>query len=209
MAFSGLLDTGERGIFTGSGGPTTTIADTSGPFDSCYLDDPSLNNSGTVAFVAILDTGEQGIFTGSGGPTTTIADNSGPFDFLWCSPSLNDSGTVAFVAILDTGETGIFTGSGGPTTTIADNSGPFSLRLAAPLSTTAARWRSAASWTRVRSASSPAAAGPSRPSSTAADHSDFLRQPLSQRQRHGGVHRAAWTRVRQASSPDPIRWRMK
>ena len=117
-----------EGIFTGSGGPITTIADTSGPFFFGPNGDPSLslNDNGTVAFgAANPDTGEQGIFTGSGGATTTIADTSGPFSDVF-SPSLNESGTVAFLALLKTGEQGIFTGSGGRTTTIADSSGPFS-----------------------------------------------------------------------------------
>ena len=108
---------------TGNGGPTTTIADSSGPFSSFFSGDENpqasyvLNDSGTVAFVVGLDTGEFdfGLFTGSGGPTTTIADNSGPFSFFGAGGerpgiSLNNSGTLAFLAFLDTGELGIFTG---------------------------------------------------------------------------------------------------
>lgn len=68
--------------------------------------------------------------------------------------SLNNSGTVAFSAILDTGQEGVFTGDGA-ITTIADTSGPVSsveLRVS-PFSTTAARWRSTPSWTRVKASS--------------------------------------------------------
>jgi hypothetical protein len=101
------LDTGGEGIFTGSGGPTTTIVDDSGPLNRFFR--VSLNDSGTVAFFASPDTGGQGIFTGSGGPTTTIADDSGPFNSFG-DVSLNNSGTVAFEAVLDTGGRGIFTG---------------------------------------------------------------------------------------------------
>ncbi len=66
VAFRANLDAGGQGIFTGSGGPVTTIADTSGPF---LLFDPlpSINAAGTVTFVAALPGGGQGIFTGSGG----------------------------------------------------------------------------------------------------------------------------------------------
>jgi len=123
-------DAGEwtGGIFTGSGGPITTVAHVSGQFSSFrglgFL--PAINTGGTVAFHATLDAGGEGIFTGSGGPTSTIADSSGPFSTFVNFPSINTGGTVAFFARLDAGGNGIFIGSGGPTTTIADTSGPFS-----------------------------------------------------------------------------------
>jgi len=123
----------------GSGGPITTIADSSGPFASITLF-PSLNDSGTVAFGASLDAGGEGIFTSSGGLITTIADSSGPFDSLvpHLFPevpfiSLNDAGTVAFTASLDAGGDGIFTSSDGLITTIADSSGPFAAFFAETL----------------------------------------------------------------------------
>jgi hypothetical protein len=127
VAFFAQLDESTmftQGIFTGSGGPITTLYDTRGPF-GVFIGAPSLNDLGTVAFSALLDAGGSGIFTGSGGPTTTIADTSGPFSDVG-SPALNDLLTVAFLASLDAGGSGIFTGSGGPTTTIADTNGPFS-----------------------------------------------------------------------------------
>ena len=126
VAFEASLDTGSNGlfdgIFTGSGGPITTLVDTSGPFNDFFFP-PSINNGGTIAFGARLDTGGAGIFTSNGGLITTISDNSGPFENLEGSfISFNDSGIVAFNAFLDTGEQGIFTGNGGPITTIIDNS---------------------------------------------------------------------------------------
>ena len=54
VAFFAILDTGERGVFTGSGGPTTTIADEGGRFIELPPSSPSLNESGTVAFSARL-----------------------------------------------------------------------------------------------------------------------------------------------------------
>jgi hypothetical protein len=107
VAFSSQAENG-RDIFTGSGGPTTSLADTSGVF-SIFGERVALNDIGTVAFNARLDTGELGVFTGSGGLTTSIADDSGPFDFV-SGPSLNNSGAVAFLGTLDTGGAGIFTG---------------------------------------------------------------------------------------------------
>jgi hypothetical protein len=107
VAFQASLDAGGQGIFTGSGGPTTTLYDTNGPFSSVAF--PSLNDAGTVAFQASLDAGGFGIFTGSGGPTTTIATNVGPFSGF-SPPSLNNAGTVAFDATLEAGGRGIFTG---------------------------------------------------------------------------------------------------
>ena len=50
VAFGAGLDTGSSGIFTGRGGPTTTIVDSSAPFD--HFGGYSLNNNGTVAFQA-------------------------------------------------------------------------------------------------------------------------------------------------------------
>jgi hypothetical protein len=108
VAFFAGLDTGGSGIFTSSGGPTTTLYDSSGPF-SGFGTGLALNASGTVAFFAALDVGGAGIFTGSGGPTATIADTNGPFSSFG-EPNLNDLGTVAFIAGLDIGGFGIFTG---------------------------------------------------------------------------------------------------
>jgi hypothetical protein len=98
------------GIFTGDGGPTTTIADSRSGFFS--LDsEPSINNAGTAAFAAILMSGVSGIFVGGGGPITPIADSTGPFSDLWLSsPVINNNGSVVFFAGLDAGGVGIFTG---------------------------------------------------------------------------------------------------
>ena len=53
---------GGPGIFTGSGGPANTIADTSDGF-SGFGESPSINTGGTVAFEASLKAVGQGIFT--------------------------------------------------------------------------------------------------------------------------------------------------
>lgn len=104
-------------IATGNGGPTTTIADSSGPL-KVFGYQPAINNSGTVAFVAGVGdrySGAYGIYSGNGGALTTIADLSGPFnyfDLFGTQPSINGAGIVAFAAGLDAGGYGIFTGDG-------------------------------------------------------------------------------------------------
>jgi hypothetical protein len=125
VAFEGGLG---KGVFAGSGGPITAIADTSGPFRSDGFGNfPLINAAGTVTFIATLKTGTMGVFAGSGGPVTTIVDTTGPFNgFIQAPSSINDSGTVAFVGTMRSGESGVFTGKGGPITTIADTSGAFS-----------------------------------------------------------------------------------
>jgi hypothetical protein len=118
-------------LFTGTGAVpnvTTTIADTSGPFNRVFVS-PSIDAGGTVAFLATF-AGGSGVVTGTGAVpnvTNTIADSSGPFSAFGTSTSINAGGTVAFQALLDAGERGVFTGTGAVpnvTTTIADSSGP-------------------------------------------------------------------------------------
>jgi len=114
------------GVFVGSGGPTTTIADGSGPFSGGNFGiAPSLNNLGTVAFSVVFGAPGSGIFTGSGGPVTLVADTGGPFNGFG-DPSLNDAGMVAFLATLDTGDSGIFKSTTGGTTPVVDTDGAFS-----------------------------------------------------------------------------------
>ena len=96
------------GLFTGNGGPLTTIIALSGS-DVSQVVDHSINGNGSVAFEAFLLAGGMAILTGSGGPLTTIADSRGPFSFL-SGPSINGEGTVAFLARLDAGGAGIFIG---------------------------------------------------------------------------------------------------
>lgn len=116
------------GIFTGNGGPLTTIVTGGTLFPSGH---PSINNAGVVAF---RDGIGQGVFSGSGGPITTIAKSSGPSgpSGFGGVPSINDAGTVTFFGSFDLGRTGIFAGDGGPISTIADNSKQFSSFFGAP-----------------------------------------------------------------------------
>ena len=117
------------GIFSGSGGPLTTIV-VDGAFHPSGR--PSINDAGLVAFNSAV--APEGVFTGSGGPITTIADTSGLFrpGGFGGFPSVNDSGAVTFFSSFRTGGSGVFVGSGGPLTTIADTNGAFSSFFGAP-----------------------------------------------------------------------------
>jgi hypothetical protein len=120
------LQTGGRGLFTGSGGAINTIVDTNSPlFSNIY--EPAINNSGTVAFGASRDTGGLGIFTSNDGLITTISNEG------LRVPSINDNGTVAFFAVRNEGGTSVLIGSGGLTTTIADSSGSLSINLSSAI----------------------------------------------------------------------------
>jgi hypothetical protein len=128
VAFLANLDAGGQGIFTGKGGPITTIVDNSQSFGSFGLfgnfgGQPSINNAGIVAFTADFRGGGKGILTGSGGPLTLIliADNSG-FSSFEGPVAINARGTVAFAASFRTGGGGIFTSNDGALTTVVDTS---------------------------------------------------------------------------------------
>jgi hypothetical protein len=116
VAFQGVR-AGVAGIYSGNGGPITTIADTAGSF-SDVGSSASINDGGLVAFAATLDTGVKGIFTGTGGSTTPIVDNSGPFD-SFDPPIINTNDLVAFSAQFDNGNSGIYVINGGTLTPIA------------------------------------------------------------------------------------------
>lgn len=116
VAFWASLKGGSEGIFTGNGGPTTTIIDASQGFSSTGSTWPSINDAGAVAFVGALAGIGTGVFVGSGGPLTTIAAAGDPFSGIVGAPAINNSGTVAFYS-----EQGIFTSDG---TTFANIASP-------------------------------------------------------------------------------------
>ena len=115
---------GALGVYTGTGGSITTIAE---DFFQGVGINLSINNPGTVAFTAELPGGAgRTVQTGSGGPLTTVADDSGPFFQFGPPVSINNMDNVAFNAFLDTFVEGIFTSSGGLSNPIVDSNGPFS-----------------------------------------------------------------------------------
>jgi hypothetical protein len=120
VAFFGTLnETGERGIFTGDGTSTTTIALVGDTYSNFSLI-PAINDNGVVAFQASLTAGGQGIFTVDGATTTTIATTT---TNSLGAPEINNAGEVAYWQRSGTSPGpftfGIFKGDGSSTTTIA------------------------------------------------------------------------------------------
>ena len=131
VAFTANLDSGGRGIFTGTGGAITPIAlsnaaNGGNPVISGLYSDPSINNVGTVAFGAITtSSNRETIFTASGRPGephTTITD------IAYGAPVINDLGTVAFVAFVPPPVSPLFdlpsilVSNGGTITTVVSSS---------------------------------------------------------------------------------------
>lgn len=108
---------GGSGIFTGSGGALTPVADSSS-FADFGNADPRINAAGTVAFFANQLGGGSGIFVNSAGVNSKIAATSDNFSAgdlfeTFGSPSINGSGVVAFTAAAASGDLGVFTGTAG------------------------------------------------------------------------------------------------
>jgi hypothetical protein len=135
VAFLSNLDMGGEGIFTGTGGATTTIAiaDPSGTLGTfgTFQSPPALNDEDTVAFTAFLSTGVPrsffggGLFSVSDGETTFIDDSNFEFVPFLGSPAINNEGTIAISTSPPGGDNSLFIVSDGATTLIADSSGPF------------------------------------------------------------------------------------
>ncbi len=119
------------GIFRGTGGPLTTIADNAGSLG--FIGNlPSINNGGDVSFAARVTGGEQ-IFRGNGGPLTVIASTAAAPKFFAFNTSLNNVGSVAFQAELDNFDEGLFHGNGGALTTVFNTSAsPFNDSFGSP-----------------------------------------------------------------------------
>jgi hypothetical protein len=121
VVFTADLAAGGRGVFTGSGGALTTIAESGGLFLS--IGGNTINAAGTVVVGAELAGGDA-LLTGNGGVLTTIAD---PTTFAWlcCRASISDDGTVAFPGGVAGGGDSIFArAAGGPLTIILPDTGP-------------------------------------------------------------------------------------
>lgn len=119
VAFAATLDNGVRGVFTGSGGPVTTVADSAGVYS--HFGDPDINNSGVVAFSATHDNGTSGVYTKNGSLVTTIETGGIGSQFTGVGGAwINESGTVAFLGGKGRLNEGLYTSNGGPTTTIIE-----------------------------------------------------------------------------------------
>ncbi len=126
VGFQAGRDAGGAGLYTGSGGATTTITESPGSPFFVYEDPPEITGSGSLVFRATLRAGGDGIYAGSGGAITTLADSSSPVFSSFGRPVVNDGGTVAFRAQRDAGGYGVYSVSsaGGAITTIADSTMP-------------------------------------------------------------------------------------
>jgi len=124
VAFRAGSGAGQTGIFKGSCGLVTTIAETGAVLTSLH-GLPVINNRGAVVFRADLKAGGQGIYVGEGGPLTPVAETGEFFSGLGQFPTMNDAGTVAFCASLQGGGSGVFSASAGEIATIIDTSSAF------------------------------------------------------------------------------------
>jgi hypothetical protein len=141
VAFDGQLGNGAMGLFSGTGGATTThylntqnvSVDGSAARFNATFDRPSINNLGDIAFLdEIQGTFRQDIFRGQEGSFRTISASNPPSAAT--PPLLNDGGTVAwqwqtpFVDENGFAVTAIVKGDGvGPATTVVDSSGAFEI----------------------------------------------------------------------------------
>ena len=103
-----------RGIYKGSGGALTLIADTTFGgqtrlFDETGCHGPSINDAGDVAFYASVPSAAlDGIYVGNGGAVATVADSSGAFAMFSAGSAkpyvmINESGDIPFAARFDAG----------------------------------------------------------------------------------------------------------
>jgi hypothetical protein len=97
-----------RRIVTGSGGPATSVVDSSGAFN--IFDSYALNNTGAVAFSATLDADTLGfpaIFVGPDPKKDWVIRPGDKLDggtvagLNFCEEGLNDSGQLAFIAEIE------------------------------------------------------------------------------------------------------------
>jgi hypothetical protein len=113
VAFFSLLP--QRGspssIFTGNGGPLTTVVMTSTNGFTGFQN-VAINDSGTVVFAASRTDGSHGVFTVSKVLTDIIDTNRHPEIDSFDDPVINNAGTVADVAFgVPPGPLVVFTGS--------------------------------------------------------------------------------------------------
>jgi hypothetical protein len=121
VAFIGINEQADTGVFLSQGGHITTLASSLDEFDSFVKQlptiggdgpftiyaPPSLDDRATAYFVASLDNGDRGIFSSNGTTVQTLVDSQFEFD-RFSAPSINDQGSVAFLSQLDDGSSGIF-----------------------------------------------------------------------------------------------------
>ena len=136
VAFMAGLEPGPVGVFVGSGGPLTTVADTSGEFRRLgfgSIGSPlahgfaSIDGGGQVTFGAVTQASHAGYFAEPG--DLTIADSTLPFVRFEGDVFSSGSGPMttfeAVVIVNQRPRQAILVGNGGPLTSIADTSQDF------------------------------------------------------------------------------------
>lgn len=109
LAFYASRDDGSSALFQYRGGSLTTVADSSGIFDSFSA--LSMNGLGDLAFVSSLDDGTLGLFVGdTSNPILTSGSTflgKTLFGFNLSRDSFNDQGQLAFMAFFDDGSSSL------------------------------------------------------------------------------------------------------
>lgn len=100
------------GIYTGTGGPLTTIASSATAGLAGVVTHPSINDSGVVAFKADKTNGDQGIYKGSGGALTLIDTVPAALASGDARLSINSSGQVAYFKFTSGVASAIYSGNG-------------------------------------------------------------------------------------------------
>jgi hypothetical protein len=118
VAFQGSAFVGDvqvLGIFTGQGGPITTVADSTGPYAS--FREPALNDLGAVVFTADLDEfgpdGRQiqGVFTGPNPKAHKVLQAGDRYEevrvssVVTCSEALNNRGEIVMTVQSENAQT--------------------------------------------------------------------------------------------------------
>lgn len=126
VAFYARTDDLAEGIFNGADPLTSAIASSKAGLLSHFGDDPSINDSGTVAFTADRHfsglPSRSAVLTVAGSVLNLVADAISPFRNRFSAPSINNSGMVAFVGSAKANTRGIFNGPDPVNNLVADDS---------------------------------------------------------------------------------------
>jgi hypothetical protein len=124
VVFVSTLPTGVSGVFVGSGGPVTTVADTTRVFS--FFGFPGINGRGDATYFG-NKVGHSGFYAGTDGAIVLIEDRGAVVAFvgdIYSSPSGAFSTGHAFLRLPRLPQE-IVVGTGGRATRIADTSGLF------------------------------------------------------------------------------------
>lgn len=125
VPFQATLEDGGTGVFLGSGGPVTQVADLASIAD--IASHPDLNGAGVISFYGNLSGGDQGVFLHRDGRLNTVADTRDTFMSIGpAGPTMNEAGMVAYRADRMPGVSGIFVWDGASSATVAETQGRWS-----------------------------------------------------------------------------------